>query len=354
MRQFIISVSLFFAVLFLIYVFRDNGKSLNEASQIRIYASGSFISEWGPGPELKKAFEKKTDLKILFLEMSDPALTLQKLNLNSDMVRADLVLGLDQFDLIRVSDKVKWRNISDYIVLGQTLTSLNKAFLEHEDFLKSDFKNHFIPYDWSAIAFVKKATTTIDIKSLEDLLNPEIKSKIAFEDPRTSSPGLQFLMWVARSFPEDKAISYLQKINDQAHSFSPSWSTAYGLFKNKNADLVLSYVTSPIYHLIEEKDSSYHALNFAAGLPLQIEFVGLLDQCLNCEGALKFLSFIQSHEAQQIIMNKNYMLPIDKNVVESTAFDTIPVYNFLNYKAYTKEEINKWLKIWSEIRKNEG
>ncbi|MBC7752831.1 MAG: thiamine ABC transporter substrate-binding protein [Moraxellaceae bacterium] len=352
MRQFILYMTGIFSILFLLYVYREDSQQLNDQSSIKIYASGSFISSWGPGPELKTLFEKQTGLKVSFIEMSDPGITLQKVSFSAEDATGDIVLGLDQFDIARFTEKVRWKDISHLNTISQSIfisSGLNLNELKNSDqFMK------FIPYDWSAISFVKRSDSNYQINSLPDLLQPNLKSKIAFEDPRTSSPGLQFLLWVASTQNEDQAIQFLKDLNAHAHSFSPSWSTAYGLFKNKNADVVLSYITSPIYHLVEENDSNYQALEFSEGLPVQVEFMGLLASCKNCEAAQKFISFVQSKDGQRIIMNKNYMLPMDKQITEGTAFDTLRVFKLLDFKVYSKEEINKWLRIWSDIRKNDG
>ncbi len=352
MRQFILYVAGIFSILFLLYVYREDNQQLNDKSSIKIYASGSFMSNWGPGPELKALFEERTGLKISFIEMSDPGITLQKVSFSAEEAMGDIVMGLDQFDIARFSDKVRWKDISPLNTISQS--TFSSSGLNLNELKNSDKFMNFIPYDWSAVAFVKRADSNHQINSLPDLLMPSLKSKVAFEDPRTSSPGLQFLLWVASTQGEDQAIQYLKDLNTHAHSFSPSWSTAYGLFKNKNADVVLSYITSPIYHLVEENDSNYQALEFKEGLPVQVEFVGLLASCKNCEAANKFISFIQTKDAQRIIMSKNYMLPMDKQITEGTAFDTLRVFKLLDFKVYSKEEINKWLRIWSDIRKNDG
>lgn len=348
MRQFVLYILALFSILFLLYVYRDDNKQLNDTSSVKIYASGSFISNWGPGPELKNLFETRTGLKISFIEMSDPGITLQKVAFAPDESLGDAVVGMDQFDIVRFSDKVKWKDISALKV------PVSNSALNLNEIRSSELFRSFIPYDWSAVTFVKRTDSSYQVSSLPDLLKPELKLKVAYEDPRTSSPGLQFLLWVVARHSEDQAIQFLKDLNKQAHSFSPSWSTAYGLFKNKNADMVLSYITSPIYHLVEEKDSNYQALDFKDGIPIQVEFAGVLDSCKNCDAANKFISFIQSQEAQRIIMMKNYMLPMDRQVVEGTAFDTLNVYKLIDFKIPSKEEINKWLSIWSDIRKNEG
>jgi thiamine transport system substrate-binding protein len=215
----------------------------------------------------------------------------------------------------------------------------------------NQYKN-FVPYDWAVISFVKRKDQNFNIASIRDLLKPELKGKIALQDPRTSSPGLQFVMWVANTFPEDQAVDFLKLMSKQVHSFSPSWSASYGLFKNKNADVVLSYNTSPLYHVVEEKDNNYQSLEFVEAHPIQVEFAGVLNTCTSCEAAVKFIYFLRTPAAQKIIMNKNYMLPIEKQALEGTVFDTLPLYDLLDFTWPTKDELNKWLRLWSDISKD--
>jgi thiamine transport system substrate-binding protein len=54
----------------------------------------------------------------------------------------------------------------------------------------------------------------------------------------------------------------------------PGWSEAYGLFLEGEADMVLSYTTSPAYHLIAEEDPTQGRRPFAEGHYMQIEVAG--------------------------------------------------------------------------------
>ena len=341
MKHFIFLIVAVFTVMFLVYLNKDEVSTAGNDLSIKVYASKSFLDSWGPGPKLKEIFEKQTGQKVFYIEMPDPNLTFQKMNFDGEAAVGDAVIGLDQFDLVRVSDKIRWRALE-----SKMITPYQK------DFKLEKFERYFLPYDWAPIAFVTKSEYNHDLKKLDDLLQVDLKNKIALEDPRTSSPGLQFLYWVMRTKSESEAIDFLKKLAKQAHSFSPSWSTAYGLFKQKQATLVLSYVTSPIYHLVEEKDASYRAIEFQEGHPLQIEFAGVPETCQNCDGAIQFVQFLQSPEAQKIIMTKNYMLPVYKPAQEATAFDTIKMYPVIKGALPTKEELTRWLNLWSDIRKN--
>ena len=346
MKQFFSFVVAVFSILFLVYVYRDDSKSVDYDSALKVYAPASFISSWGPGNELKSLFEKKTGHKIVFLEMKESSTTFQKLIIVGEAAIGDVVIGLDQYDLARSADKVQWKKIFSEKTLNLP-ASLNKIF-------QNEF---FIPYDWAPIAFVARSQSsqqwTHKLTEMNDLLSPEFKNKIAYEDPRTSSPGLQFLLWVAQTKDEAQTIQFLKALNKNAHSFSSSWSTAYSLFKEKQVEAVLSYVTSPIYHYVEEKDNGFKAIEFKEGHPAQVEFAGLLASCQNCDIGNQFIHFLQSAEAQRIIMNKNYMLPVDKQVLEGTPFDSVRVFKLLEFNYPTKEEINKWIKLWVDIRTNE-
>lgn len=76
-----------------------------------------------------------------------------------------------------------------------------------------------------------------------------------YEDPRTSTPGLGLLLWMQKVYG-DKAPAAWQQLAKKTVTVTKGWSEAYGLFLKGEGDLVLSYTTSPAYHLIEEKKIS--------------------------------------------------------------------------------------------------
>ncbi len=344
MKHFIIFMALIFSGLSFFYYNKEEKVQVSEDRTVRVYASSSFIAKWGPAGTLKELFEKQNIFKVEFIESPDIAMTLQKINFEGKAATADLVLGLDQFDISRSGNKIEWLPISQ---------SISADFVSEIERTRKTLTN-FVAYDWSPMTFVGRQDMTTQVNQLDDLLKPEFKGKIALVDPRTSSPGLQLLIWIFESKPTEQAIIYLKALMKQAHSFSSGWSGAYGLFKNKQADLVFSYVTSPVYHVVEEKDSSFVSLEMKEALPVQVEFAGIPANCKNCQGAEQFLRFMLTREAQKVIMAKNYMMPVIERVKDSTEFDAIKVYRTMPVKFYDQERIEKWINQWTEIRKNEG
>jgi thiamine transport system substrate-binding protein len=347
MRHFLIFIILIFSTLSFFYFNKEEKKILSDDSIVRVYASASFIAKWGPAPKLKEIFEKQGPYKVEFIESPDVGMTLQKINFENQNSITDVVLGLDQFDVARSATKIKWKKLpKDF------LNSISSQLIKENEAVKD--QSQFVPYDWAPMSFVARQDAHIAVLQLNDLLKPELKAKIALQDPRTSSPGLQFLAWIYETKSETEANDFLKLMMKQAHSFSSGWSAAYGLFKNKQVDTVFSYVTSPLYHQVEESDHSFLAIDMKEALPVQVEFAGIPETCKNCEGAEKFVEFLLSQEAQKILMTKNYMLPIVDSVKESTLFESLKVFKTLPIQFHDQDKIEKWINQWAEIRKNEG
>lgn len=114
----------------------------------------------------------------------------------------------------------------------------------------------FVPYDYGYFAFVyNKEKLNNPPKSLQELVSSDRNWKVIYEDPRTSTPGLGLLLWMQKVYG-DKAPAAWQQLAKKTVTVTKGWSEAYGLFLKGEGDLVLSYTTSPAYHLIEEKKIS--------------------------------------------------------------------------------------------------
>jgi len=91
------------------------------------------------------------------------------------------------------------------------------------------------------------------------------------------------------------------------------WSEAYGLFLKGEGDLVLSYTTSPAYHIIEEKKENYAAAEFSEGHYLQVEVAAQLASSKQPKLAQQFMQFMVSPAFQQTIPTGNWMYPVIKS-----------------------------------------
>jgi thiamine transport system substrate-binding protein len=344
MKHFIFFVTTVFVLLFIAFINKNQTFLVRDQKPtVKIFTYASFSSKWGPGPVLQDMFEKTCDCHLEFLDGSDAGILLQRLKIEGEKLGADLVIGLDQYDLQKAVVESNWRTLefSNLDIDPQVKTALKNEF--------------FVPYDWGVLTFIAKVKS--DEKNppplgLDQLLEKQYAQKIAMQDPRTSSVGLQFVMWILKTKGEEEGFRYLAQMMKQAHSFSPSWATSYGLFKSGQADLVFSYTTSPLYNQIEEKNSNFRGLEMVEPNPVQVEFAGIPTSCRSCDLAEKFLNLMLSPEGQKVIMEKNYMLPVVKKAAEGTVFEKLPVpFRLMDIQFPTVTEIDRILKRWSDLRR---
>ena len=73
--------------------------------------------------------------------------------------------------------------------------------------------------------------------------------------------------------------------------------------------MVMSYTTSPAYHLIVEKKDNYRAASFSEGHYLQVEVAGILKSSKQQDLAKKFITFLISKDAQVLLPTTQWMYP---------------------------------------------
>jgi len=265
---------------------------------LTIYTYESFTADWGPGPAIKKSFEKTCDCTLNWVAIADGVALLNRLKLEGTATRADIVLGLDT-NLV-----VEAKKTGLFEEAGVTPPS-SKISNQWQD-------KTFIAYDYAPFAVIwDRQKMKNPPTSLKELVEGPTDQKIILQDPRTSTPGLGFLVWMKAVYG-DQAEQAWQKLSKRILTVTPGWSEAYGLFTKGEAPMVLSYVTSPAYHMIVEKTDRYQASKFAEGHYLQIEVAGLIKTSKNKELAQKFLTFMVSPAFQDHIPTKNWMFPVGK------------------------------------------
>lgn len=320
-----------------LYWFFGGEKSLPpKAKVLRVLSYSAFVNSWGPGPAIADLFQKQYGIKVEFQDGGDAGLLIQRLKL----APADVVVGLDQLTLDRARALAKWRESFTELPAGVSLGE-GRAWLQPD----------FLPFDWAPMSFVYRAAEINPPGSLEDLLAQRFKGAVALEDPRTSTPGLQFLFWVLDEFGVEEGFDFLARLKPSIHSVSGSWSLAYGLFTKNEARLAFSYLTSPIYHWLEEKNESYAPAVFDSGHPVQIEYAGVPETCGDCVAGELFALFLLKPEAQKIVMEKNYMLPMARVVTEGSAFERLPRVRIREFKSLPEllNNRDRLLERWTSL-----
>ncbi|WP_062762078.1 thiamine ABC transporter substrate binding subunit [Falsirhodobacter sp. alg1] len=260
------------------------------AQDLTVMTYDSFVSEWGPGPQLKQGFEEECDCTLRFVAPGDAAAVLSRLRLEGTRSTADVVVGLDT-NLMAEAEQ-------SGLFAPHAATPALDLPIEWTD-------PTFLPFDWGWFAIVMNKGTPVP-HSFEELAASDLK--IAIQDPRSSTPGLGLVMWIKAAYG-DRAPRIWADLADNILTVTPGWSEAYGLFTEGEADAVLSYTTSPAYHAIAENDPSKVAAIFNEGHYLQVELAAKLATSKNSDLADRFLAYLLTPAAQTVIANTNWMYP---------------------------------------------
>ncbi|MGK0290893.1 MAG: thiamine transport system substrate-binding protein [bacterium] len=266
---------------------------------LTIYTYDSFNSKWGPGPIVFNKFRKECNCKLKIVAPGDEVAALNRVILEKNRPKADILLGFNNSRLGKVFE---------HNILIPYNPPLLKKVASH---LKLDPQNRAIPFDYGHMAFIYD-TKKIKVPptSLDDLLSSRFHKKIVIQSPKTSSPGISFLHWTIAKYGEDHYLEYWKKLQKNLLTVTAGWSSAYGMFTKGEVPIVLSYVTSPAYHLHNEKTERYQAAIFKDGHYQQIEMAGIVKGTKNLKLAQKFIDFMLSEKFQNEIPLKNWMFPV--------------------------------------------
>lgn len=309
-----------------------------QENTLTIYTYESFNTEWGPGPKVKEAFEAECACTIEFVGVADGVALLNRLKLEGAETSADIVLGLD------TNLTVEAQATGLFAPHGIDLANVSVPGGWSDE--------TFVPYDFGYFAVVYD-TQTVDTPpvSLKELVEDAEGPKIAIQDPRTSTPGLGLLLWMKAVYGDDAAEAWAS-LKSRVLTVTPGWSEAYGLFTSGEAQMVLSYTTSPAYHLIAEREERYKAAEFAEGHYIQIEVAGITTKGAANPLAAQFLQFMTGPGFQDVIPETNWMFPAGATTepLNPVFADMIrPEEPLLVDPAIVSENRKAWVEEWLSV-----
>lgn len=258
---------------------------------LTIYAGDYFSSEWGPGPMIETGFE---EICACDLQFSTGDL-LPRLLLEGERTKADVVIGL-------TSDVTAKARATDlFAPHGQDNSALTLPIEWTDD--------TFLPFNYGHTAFIYNETTMPNPPaSFDALLDMPDDVKIVIQDPRTSISGLALVLWVQAVYGDEAQMAW-EKLAPKILTVTKDWSASYGLFTDGEADMVLSYTTSPAYHMFAEEDFTKKAAIFPEGHYFMVETVGKIAQTEEPELADAFMNYVMSRDFQSMIPTANWSLP---------------------------------------------
>lgn len=294
-------------------------------TRLQVLVYDSFAAKGGLGPAIVPAFEKRCRCDVKLISVGDGGQLVSRLQLDAARGKpsAQVVVGLDQVTYRRAKPQLEaW---GDWKPKGY-------GSLRAESLVEPGF----LPFDYGVLALMAdrealKKTGLAEPTSLAQLVEERYRRKLLVQDPRTSTPGLGFYLFVREVRGKDWE-EFWKRLSRQWLTLAPGWDSAYALFTRGEAPLVWSYTTSQAYHE-EHGDGTgsgrrYAALVFEEGNPLQIEGAALVLGGARTPGekraARDFLEFLISEEAQAKVPRTNWMFPARDRVALPSSFLALP------------------------------
>lgn len=307
---------------------------------LTVYTYDSFASEWGPGPVIETGFETVCGCDLQFVGLEDSISAFNRLRLEGAESRADVLVGLD---MNLAGDALASGLFAPH---GTDLAGLALPVAWSDPVLA--------PFDWGHFAFVYDSRRLAEPPaSFEALLAAPDDLKIVIQDPRSSTPGLGLLMWV-RALYGDAAPEAWRRLKPKILTVTKGWWESYSMFLEGEADMVLSYTTSPAYHAVVDGEDYVRAAGFAEGHYLQMELAAVTAAARQPELARSFVAYLTGTAAQSAIPTTNWMFPVDPQVTLPEAFgnlirpETTLVFAAGEAQANRKAWIDEWLAVMSE------
>lgn len=318
---------------------------LNGEKQLRIYTYDSFVT-WGLAEKTIPFFENKYGCKVVLESVGDAGNIINRLIMERSNPQADLIIGVDNTMMNRL--------LAERLL--QPYKSENLRYVKDE--FHFDRTYHLTPYDYGFFAFVYDsevvANPPVTFGNIQDGI---WKNKLVVSDPRTSSPGLGLLYWTIAAFGENGYQHFWRSIKNNILTVSSSWDEAYSMLLAGEVPIVLSYSTSPAFHIETEDCYRYKAFIPSEGGFMQIEGAGIVKDTPNLELAERFIDYMLTVDFQKHIPTTQWMYPVNKRVPLPPSFEMIPVpdrilNDELNLQRVNRQTSERWLTRWLEIMIN--
>lgn len=317
------------------------GATAVQAKTLNVYTYSSFSADWGVGPKVKQGFEAICGCELKYTSLDDGVSVLNRIRLEGEQSQADVVIGLDT----NITETAANTGLFAEHGLDLSATKVPTGW-EHAQ---------FVPFDYGYFSFIYNSEVVQDPpKSMQELIDAPDSLKIVIQDPRTSTPGLGLLLWMKEIYGDEAAAKWA-KLAPKIVTVTKGWSEAYyTIFQSGEADMVLSYTTSPAYHITVEQDEKYKGADFSEGHYMQIEVAAKLKSASEPELADMFLKYIGSDEFQSFIPQGQWMYRLgDGNAGVPASFDSLvkPAKVLLIDPVKVEANRKAWVSEWQNALK---
>lgn len=281
---------------------------------------------FGAFEDAKKAFEARTGARVERVSADDAGGALN---------RAVLEKGAPTFDVVYGIDNVLWtRAVEEGIFEPYTPLLAPRVDARYVFFdAAAPWPATPVDHGYVAVNVDRAALGGASVETLDDV--KAYAARFVTEDPRTSSPGLGYLLATIATFPEDAEYSWQDHWRDLfaggvlvtsgwSEAYEQHFSGGYGPDYGGLGDraLVTSYTTSPAYEAYFERPAEKLASVVLAPNATfhQVETMGIAKGTRNLAAAQAWIEFSLTPEFQSLLAPGMAVYPVVSDVSADETF----------------------------------
>lgn len=285
-------------------------------------------------------FQSEYDVTPTFERFQDTGGLYNQLFLEREEMRADVAIGLDN----------TYVGAALEAQLFQAYRPQGSDRLDDRVVIDPEFR--LTPFDWGHIVLNYDSERLANPpQTWEELTDPRLRDSIILMNPATSSPGRNFLLLTIAVHGEDGYLEYWERLKPNILTITSGWSEGYGLYTQGEAPIVLSYESSPPYHIAFENTLRYRNLILDDQGYLQIEVAGITADATNLTNARRFIDFLMTDAFQQEIPLSQFMYPVARDVALPDAFGQVDTAGESVFIPVERVDANfdRWLTEWQDV-----
>ena len=324
-----------FSVLFSGCSKNDSGAKsvVKNTAELKVY---SIIHE-EETEALTRLFTKKTGIPVKYLRASTGELV-NRVITEKDNPNADVLLGGASSYHIQASKEGALEKYVSPLSKGVPSYALSK------DGTWTGFCVLTLGIGINEKRYAEKFPSIPAPKTWEDLLNPAYKGEIVLTNPAASSTAYLFVQNQLQRLGWEKGWEYLLTLAPLVGQFPDSGSAPAKLIGTGEYALGVSY----IHAVVKYKSEGFNVVCVAPPQTVgDVDCISIMKNTKNLEAAKKFVDFMLSKEAQELMSSIDFTIPVNpeaKGVEGSVSVESLDLINYDVEKASVQKDevLNKW------------
>jgi thiamine transport system substrate-binding protein len=288
----------------------------------------------GMATALIDEFERRYNVIVAFVhyDMGSIGIANKLISEKGDPV-ADVIVGLPEFYAKQVLD-------ADVL---ESYTPANLSMIPENEIW--DKTGHIFPVDKGYVLITYNETIIsekgISIPTtLDDLLRPEYKGLVFYQDPSSSGTGLSFLVWVLSVKGTEPGFAFLRALEPNVRMHPSGWTTSIVALKAGEVAIGSMYNTDVEYVEVPHlKSAAVEGFVYREG-------IALVKGAKNSELAKKFIEFVLGVDGQNVVSPAGYMYPVNPGASSSSLSSSPRPQVEITFNPNIAGNVVEWLDRW--------